>query len=500
MRRLGSLLFVMTIVLAGSGCAYLARSDVGLGGARPNGPARLPDVSGSGRFVAFESSASNLVAGDTNRASDVFVRDHRDGVTTRVSVGASGLQANNGSHQPSISDDGNFIAFQSYASNLVAGDTNGYLDVFVHDRRTRTTRRVSVATGGAQADGASGGADISGDGRSIAFSSFATNLVADDTNGQGDVFVNEHFTTVTYKISTAASVDSFAPDISDDGRVVVYSAGTAITVHDRRSGDSGTIPFHVYDPAVSGDGRTIVFATNVPFSMDSNGTVADIVKRTVMLTDTDMSLGTMELVTQDPGCVTPRGDSTSPVLSDDGRVIAFTSTATELDPSDHNGVADIFVKAALGARCPQRTSLTGTNAELDGASGAPSLSDDGKYVAMHTAATNLDESGPGSKIALRYALAPESPVAGDATIARGTSGIITLSDAYFAPDVQILVAPGEGVTAEVIDSSAGTIDLRVTVSPVASTERRTIVVVNPGNSWDPGANGVGVCHSCLVIR
>ena len=163
-------------------------------GAKGNGNSRYPTVSADGRFVAFTSDASNLVTGDTNGQTDVFVRDRQTGKTERVSLGQGGVQGNDYSFSnnpvPSwISADGRFVAFESNATNLVAGDTNKTADVFVRDRKMGTTRRVSVGQGGIQADFDSHDGSISSDGRSVAFWSAATNLVPRDTNGTTDAFV-----------------------------------------------------------------------------------------------------------------------------------------------------------------------------------------------------------------------------------------------------------------------------------------------------------------------
>ena len=151
---------------------------------KANGTSSCPAISGDGRWVAFESSASNLVAGDTNGQQDVFVHDRQTGTTTRVSVGPRAPRPTMTAAAPSISADGRWVAFDSCASNLVAGDTNGVNDVFVHDRQTGTTTRVSVGPGGAQANAGSGAPAISADGRWVAFASWASNLVAGDTNGR----------------------------------------------------------------------------------------------------------------------------------------------------------------------------------------------------------------------------------------------------------------------------------------------------------------------------
>jgi Tol biopolymer transport system component len=167
------------------------RVSVGVGGAAVRNESNNPAISADGRFVAFQSGASNLVPGDTNQTIDIFVRDRQAGRTTRVSVGSGGAQGNSGSFVPALSADGRFVAFGSEASNLVPGDTNGVADVFVRNRKLGTTRRVNVGPGGVQANGASflAEAAISAGGRFVAFESGASNLVPGDTNGVADVFI-----------------------------------------------------------------------------------------------------------------------------------------------------------------------------------------------------------------------------------------------------------------------------------------------------------------------
>ena len=142
-----------------------------------------PSISGDGRYVAFQSYASNLVSGDTNGTSDIFVKDLVSGVTTRVSTDSSAVQGNSDSYAPSISGDGRYVAFQSYASNLVSGDTNGAYDIFVKDLVSGVTTRVSTDSSAVQGNGDSYDPSISGDGRYVAFQSDASNLVSGDTNG-----------------------------------------------------------------------------------------------------------------------------------------------------------------------------------------------------------------------------------------------------------------------------------------------------------------------------
>ncbi|WP_372790391.1 TolB family protein, partial [Paraconexibacter sp.] len=182
----GKIRDVVTVNLA-TGARTLV-SDPGVGLPAANGPSTSPALSRDGSTVAFVSTASNLVAGDTNRAADVFVRDAA-GTLTRVSVTSLGQEANGDSGPPAISGDGRFVVFSSRASNLVPNDTNRTEDVFVHDRRTGTTSLVSVTPKGTSGSGRSSTPAISDDGAVVSFESLARDLVSGDTNGVADVFV-----------------------------------------------------------------------------------------------------------------------------------------------------------------------------------------------------------------------------------------------------------------------------------------------------------------------
>src|SRR5205823_5466864 len=209
-------------------------------GAEANGTSFAPAISADGRFVAFPSEATNLVPGDTNGVTDVFVRDRRTGTTERVSVSSAGAEANGTSFTPAISADGRFVAFSSDATNLVGRDTNGAVDVFVNDRMTGMTERVSVDSTGAQANAASIEQfcpALSGDGRFVAFESDATNLVPGDTNGVADVFVHDRLTATTERVSVdsagaQANDKSDFPAISADGSVVAFVSTASNLVPD----------------------------------------------------------------------------------------------------------------------------------------------------------------------------------------------------------------------------------------------------------------------------
>src|SRR5260221_597397 len=206
------------------------RVSVATGGAQGNSSHtafQFCSISAGGRFVAFQSDADNLVAGDTNGVQDVFLRDRRSGTTERVSLDSAGTQGNYSSYYPSISTDGRFVAFASGATNLVPGDTNGAQDVFVRDRQTGTTERVSVDSAGTQGNGNSLGSSISADGRFVAFGSAASNLIAGDPNATNDVFVHDFLNGTGDRrglasYPTRATSDLCFPSISADGRFVAF--------------------------------------------------------------------------------------------------------------------------------------------------------------------------------------------------------------------------------------------------------------------------------------
>ena len=278
-------------------------------GAQGIGDSEGPSISAHGRFVAFYSSAANLVGSDTNGARDVFVRDRQTGKTARVSVDSHGAQGNGDSEGPSISADGRFVAFYSFASNLVAGDTNGVINVFVRDRKTGKTTRVSVNSHGAQTKRDSIVRAISADGRFVAFDSTASNLVGGDTNGVDDVFVRDRKTGKTTRVSVNShgaqgNGDSFIPSISADGRFVAFYSDAANLV----AGDGNA----------AGDGfvRDRKAGRTKRVSVASHGT---------------------------------QGNDTSfpPSISADGRFVAFTSLANNLVAGDTNGASDIFARGPL---------------------------------------------------------------------------------------------------------------------------------------------------------
>ena len=222
------------------------RVSVSRAGRQGNSWSGDPSTSADGRFVAFWSRATDLVARDTNGYEDIFVRDRERGTTELVSVSSAGEQADDWSWSPAISADGRFVAFTSYATNLATGDAHDWSDVFVRDRTSGTTERVNVSSAGEQANDGAGDPSTSADGRFVAFSSFASNLVAGDTNGMPDVFVRdrERGMTELVSVSTAgeqANDGPSDPSISADGRFVAFVSESTNLVAGDTSGHRGRL-------------------------------------------------------------------------------------------------------------------------------------------------------------------------------------------------------------------------------------------------------------------
>jgi Tol biopolymer transport system component len=387
----------------------IERVSVTSGGSQANGSSEAPCISSDGGIVAFISNATNLVAGDTNSAADVFVHDLDTGITQRVSVASAGTQANDDAFTLSLSADGLFVAFGSYASNLVANDTNAKIDVFVHDRNTATTERVSVTSLGAEADNESFSPAISSNGRFVAFQSDATNLVLLDTNNKCDIFVHDRITGTTERVSVAsdgtqANGDSIAPAISSDGRFVAFSSEASnlvagdtnnkadIFLHDRQDDTTerivGPAEFDtgsgiiIVSPAISPDGGFLGFRSN------ANDLVAGDTNNRfdTFLVDSDTLV--VERISVSSSEVEGNADSSQPSISSDNRYAVFSSLATNLVSQDTNGSEDVFVRDRDAGQT-RRVSLAFDGSEGDNNSFSAVISDDGQFVAFTSFAENL---------------------------------------------------------------------------------------------------------------
>src|SRR2546426_918376 len=365
-----------------------------------NGHSVSPVISADGRYVAFESEAPDLVANDTNGVSDVFVRDLQSGTTTLLSVNSSGTGAGNGaSTSPLISADGRYVAFVSAASDLVANDTNAALDVFVRDLQAGTIALASVrADGTTGGNGDSDSPALSPDGRWLAFSSKATNLVAGVTNNQGEIYARDLVAGATAwaSINSAAvmrtitnaptrPITSFNPVISADGKFAAFKsfgAASLLLRHNPQTGNSDLVssnavgsPFIGSDssgPDMTPDGRFIAFSE----ATGPNGTFSAVYLW-------DAQSGTKTLVSANlTGTISSNAISDTPAVSADGRFVAFLSDAPDLATNAADGSYQVFLRDTVNGTT--RLVSVDLNGGVSGETGGaiPTISADGRYIAF----------------------------------------------------------------------------------------------------------------------
>ncbi len=376
-----------------------------------NNSSSTPQVSATGQFVVYSSHASNLVKNDSNQSDDIFVYDQATKKHTRVSVNSEGEQANGGSWSPSISANGRYIVFHSVASNLVPNDTNKAIDIFLHDRMKGKTTRVNLNQKGEQANDHSYYATISANGNHIAFQSTASNLVEQDTNKKSDIFVFKRTTGVLSRISVNSDGEqadnySYSASISADGRYIAFgsTASNLLSMHGNKKHNKGHIFVHdqhtatttqvsinrhgqpansySYYPSISGDGQSIAFrseATNLVDNDDngfSDSFVYDLQHRTITRVNVS-SLGQQA-----------NSETRDPVMSANGRYVVFQSNADNLVADDDNHIADIFVHDRQTGTT-RRVNISCSGKQANDVSYTPSLSEQGTYIVYTSDATNL---------------------------------------------------------------------------------------------------------------
>jgi hypothetical protein len=342
-------------------------------------------VSGDGRYLAFTSFATNLVSdADTNAVSDIFLYDRQTQQTTLVSKATTGGTGNANSDKPSISDDGRFVAFLSNATDLIANDTNNGSDAFVFDRTTGELSLVTLTAAGQPIAGGSDQPQISGNGRFVVFHSSSSSVVPNDTNNNTDVFIHDRQTTQTSRVSVnanGAEANNFSVNasLSSDGRFVAYESDainlivgdtgqvisdtkqfTDIFVVDRQTGavervsvtSTGDEPDAASnDAAISGDGRFVVFETNAAlFGIISNPVFPTVArydrqtKQTAFVAQTPFGLGSNLNPTNPIDVLIANAEATQPTINADGSLIAFASTARNLSLADTSSDRDVYVR------------------------------------------------------------------------------------------------------------------------------------------------------------
>jgi Tol biopolymer transport system component len=381
-------------------------------------------ISSDGLFVAFTSTASNLVGGDTNGTCDVFVRDRVLGMTERVSLSSSERQGNRSScFGVAVSANGRLVAFASRASNLVRGDTNGAVDVFVRNRALGRTRRVSLRSDERQGNRSSLDPALSADGRFVVFTSSAR-LVRGDTTLE-DVYIRDRALGRTRRVSVSSrevpgNDSSFDPAISAKGTIVAFASAARNLVRPDDNLDNPDIFIRIlatgrtrrvsvdsdehqllgcsnggsFSPALDEDGSRVVFTW-----IDGDCVRSHVMQR-------DRATGTTEQLDQGMGVSDPDRQSSASGISADGTVVAFSSTSTNLIPADTNGDPDadpfdpsgrdvFVVDVSTGAIT--RVSVSDGGAEADGLSFGGAISSEASFVAFVSGAPNLVASDTNGK-------------------------------------------------------------------------------------------------------
>ncbi len=361
--------------------------------------------SADGRFVVFVSSDDDLVLGDDNGVEDVFLYDRTNDTLELISTNKNGSDANGRSYAPSLSSDGRYVVFTSEASDLIVGDDNGVTDIYIRDTQSDTTERVSVDTDELESNGDSHRSVVSSDGQFVAFSSEATNLVAGDTNGFADIFVRDRTAGSTVRVSLtddeeeATGGDSLWPSISADGSLVVFqSDATNLFLSDGNSAtdiflrdtdaDTTTLLSKNDDdsegdadslaPVISADGTVVVFSSQATNLAGSNPDGLSHIFAAVVATEA------VEIVSVDSDETEGDGGSTLPTLTADGNLVFFQSEATNLDTSnDENGVGDIFVRDR-DSGTTARISLRPEGGETTSATMNVSVNSDGHFVTFQS--------------------------------------------------------------------------------------------------------------------
>jgi Tol biopolymer transport system component len=481
---------VVVLIASAARAQVTQRVSVTSAGTQVSDGSYASSISADGRFVAFDSYSDDLVPGDTNNDLDVFVHDRQTGITEQISVDSAGVGANALSDYPSISADGRYVAFGSYATNLVPGDAPGQ-DVYLRDRWSGTTEKMSVDSSGVPGDLWSLLPSISADGRYVAFMSYARNLVPGDTNVERDVFVHDRQTGATERVSVATggaqgNGRSDVPSISADGRFVAFhsaatnfvpgdtNGSTDVFLRDRLSGTTELVnvgPGGVWgnhdsqNASVSDDGRFVAFetlATNL-VPGDTNG-VSDILVR-------DRQNGTTERISVAPGGEEGNLGSIFCAISADGRRVVFQSSATNLVPGDTNTCGDIFVRDRETAST-ERASVATDGAQGDSWSFYPSISDDGRFAVFYSDASNLV---PGDSNGFNDIFVHD----------RDSTGFTSTCDPGFAGVLACPCSNDPSGRGRGCDNSAATGGARLSASGIAYLSMDNLVLTTSGET--PGA-------------
>lgn len=424
----------------------LIRASVTSGGGSGDGSVDDASISDDGRWVAYDSDSTNIVPGDTNGVSDVFLRDIDSATVTRISENSIGVEGNGPSLRPDISADGDVVGFESSATNLVVLDTNGVFDVFAYEHSTGILSLVSRDSSGTLGNARSDMASVSGDGSIVAFRSYATNLVAGDTNGVADIFVK----------SSAGPIE----------RASVSSGGA------QANGESSF-------PSLASAGNAVAFqtrATNL-FGVDADGTVNNVVVR-------DYTLGATWLASFDETGTQVAGVFAS--LNSGGYIVSWTGPANNLHVSDvTNGDSQIASTDADGT-------------PIDGRFGV--MDDGGDYVAFDTPDVLPGDTNGFEDVYVVAFREPEITTLVPSDFVIGSSTPVTITGSGFQPGLSLPDLGGVLTFTGVSVNAAGTqITATMHVAPGAAEQLRTLWVQNPDGGPGTDSGSLGSCHQCVKL-
>ena len=504
----------VVLTVTGGGCAFLAQDSQPDPAAPSAGVTSRPSVSTDGRYVVY---GANTDAAAPGVANGIYVLDLVTHARQLVSVATDGTPGDGSSSDAVISGDGRYVAFTSDSTTLVANDTNGVTDVFVRDRSTNTTQRISVTTAGVEVADASYAPTISTDGRYVAFTSDSDDLTTTDSNGMSDIFVRDRTSNTTTLVSVGAAglqtdFGAWDPSISGNGQWIAFTTDTGLVSGDTNSVDDiyerdivHNVTRRVSVPrtggivgggdvaAVNSDGNVVAFqsdAVDLVSGTDTNN-ATDVFVRVMG------SLTTLRVSSKADGS-TLVGSSTSPAISADGSRIAYRSTGNPTGTDANGVIPDVLVRD----RTFNRTTLVSTTlllGQLASASDNPALSGDGRYAFWTSAGAFTGDTNGVSDVFERFVDVPAPVSISPASIARGSSATVTMTGSDFLAGA-VLWLPANVTAGAVTVTGDTSLSVKLTVGSGAATGAADIFVQIPGTGAGLNSGAMGKCAGCLTIK
>jgi Tol biopolymer transport system component len=511
-RQYRAVALLATLTLAGTGCAWIQRVSRPVAGTNNDVGTDRSAMSADGRYIAYAAATDETAPGVID---GIYRYDTAQNVRVLVSQSTGGLPANNSSGEPAIDSTGRYVAFSSDADNLVANDTNGATDVFVRDLATNTTTRVSVTAAGGELPDASTSPSISSDGRYVAFIA-NTDILPADSNADSDAYVHDRMTNANVLASIAGSVQ---PDfgisdvaISGNGLFVAFTTDTDLIASDQNISDDVYLrnlaakttsrisrPKNSLDdgggdsPSLSSDGRYVAFVGGA----DIDGIADPYPGSDIFVRDTVAN--TVSRVSVSPSGGPISGFSLAPQLSSDGTRVTYMTSGNPTG-TDTNGAT---LDAVVRDRVFNRTVLVSTDqwlTQFSNASSSPSISGNGRVAAFRSA-NQFVRDDPNS-LADFYERAVDVPMPSaltPTTAARGATLTITISGTDFLPGSTVVTQPGVLSPISTTVNSDTMITATVQIDPSATVGLQTVYVKSPGTGAGPDSGAVGRCSDCLRV-